>query len=71
MGEFGKRTRPGEPRGHTATVRRQGEPRRDTTTVRQQPEPVQEDLISKSDLKAIEKGQAPSWANMSLSLIHI
>ena len=65
MGEFGKRTRPGEPHGHTATVRRQGEPRRDTTTVRQQPEPVQEDLISKSDLKAIEKGQAPAWANMS------
>jgi hypothetical protein len=65
MGEFGKRTRPGEPRGHTATARRQGEPRRDTTTVRQQPQSVPDELISKSDLKAIEKGQAPSWANMN------
>ena len=65
MGEFGKRGRPSEPRRHTAIVRQPGEPRRDTTTVRQQPQSMPEDLISKSDLKAIEKGQAPSWANMS------
>ena len=65
MGEFGKRARPGEPRRSSATARRQGEPRCDTTTVRQQPQSMPEDLISKSDLKAIEKGRAPNWANMN------
>jgi hypothetical protein len=65
MGEFGKRTRAGEPSRHTVTVRRQGEPRRDTTTVWQQPQSMPKDLISKRDLKAIEKGRAPTWANMS------
>lgn len=65
MGEFGKRTRPGETRMQTATVRRQGEPRRDATTAWQQPQAMPEDLIPKRDLKAIEKGYTPTWANMS------
>jgi hypothetical protein len=54
MGNFGKRTRPGEPRRHAAATQ-------------QQPQAMPEDLISKGDLKAIEKGQAPTWANMSKS----
>lgn len=67
MGEFGKRNRPSE-------ARRQARPSaaRGASASAQRPEapagpaePVWPELITKQDLKQIDKGRLPPWVNMS------
>lgn len=54
MGEFGKRT----------GGARNGEARQSAFGVPQQATPALSDVLTRSDLKALEKGQLPAWTNI-------
>jgi hypothetical protein len=57
MGDFGRR--------NGAGAASEGRPRRQASGGPRQASPVWSDLISRSDLKTLEKGQLPSWATMT------
>lgn len=54
MGEFGKRTRGAS----------NGEPRQFASGAQGQSTPALSDVLTKRDLKALEKGQLPAWTNI-------
>src|SRR4051812_30933327 len=55
MGDFGRRT----------VAARDGKPRQFASGAPRPTSPVLSELISKADLKVLEKGQLPTWTTMS------